>query len=367
MHRWVSLRASRIVSVVVLVLAGVVPFVPTTAQAAPLTEAIIRLDRMKVSTATTGVVCAKANTTAAEAKLVLTWPAGFTVASSGSWTVSTSNLPTDPVGGGAATAWPGIGAATVGVSSQVVTFTFSGTTGELTVGTFYCFNFTGGLTTPASTGSGSAYLATIETQTSAAATIDSTRVALAIVSNDQITITAVVPPLFSFALDANSDSFTLDLSPTAAVRTSGRTVTVGTNAPNGWTAWIKDSASSGSGLRSAIASYNINSVALGNQAINTAGGHPEQYGVYGRTTAATRCTSAIDAAYTPTGTWDAPTSMGGISTTLYQTFANCSGVIGPNTSDTDTFDIREAAIIKNSTPAASDYVSTITIIGAGNF
>jgi len=89
--------------------------------------------------------------------------------------------------------------------------------------------------------------------------LDETPYAISIVGNsptdnDQIIVTAVVPPLFSFALSGYSDPFTLDLDPAAIRNTTGITATVTTNAKGGWIAWAKDSQA---GLHSTAASYTI--------------------------------------------------------------------------------------------------------------
>ena len=106
----------------------------TKSEAASLSRALVRFDRMKVSTATTGTVCAQPTTVGTEVDVQVTVPAGYTVSTTtGNWTVNTTNLAW-PTGG---TAWPGIGTATA-ASGQIVTFPST----DITVGTLYCFNWT---------------------------------------------------------------------------------------------------------------------------------------------------------------------------------------------------------------------------------
>ncbi len=374
MHRGVSLRTSRIVSIVVLLMAAIMPFLPDVAQATPtsLTETMIRLNRMKAGATTGATICAKPTTVAStEGKLQIFLPTGFTIDTTpGNWTVNTTNLPADPNGGGAATIWPGITVTGIafglagGGFGPNITFT----SGDLTSGSaYYCFNITSATITNASAANNlEGYM---QTETSASALIDTGYVALATVTNDQVVISAIVPPLFSFALASNIDAFTTNLSPTAIVRTTGQSFTVSTNAPNGWTSWVLDN-NSPAGLHSSVAAYTIASLGLGTNTLSSGGG-AEQYGLYGDTTPnGSGCSSTIAPAYLPHnvantdgGTYNVPLDAGGVSSTAYQALANCTG----GTSAGDTVNFREAAVIKTNTPAAADYTDTLTIVGAGNF
>ena len=137
------------------------------ASAASLNKVLVRVDRMKVSTATTGTVCATPGTVGStEGKVVVTFPAGFTVSTTAAnWTVNTTNLAWPTFSGYTTSAWPGISTAT-SAAGQVVTFP-STDLGSAT--TIYCFNWinTAALSTPASP---SASLSgTVATQTGAAA------------------------------------------------------------------------------------------------------------------------------------------------------------------------------------------------------
>src|ERR1700757_5296067 len=170
------------------------------AHAASLTETFVRFDRIKTSTATTGTVCAKPATTATEAKVLVTFPTGYTVSTTtGNWTVdTTTNTASWPSGG---TAWPGIGTATA-ASGQLVTFPSN----DLTVGTLYCFNWTNSAAVSTQSGASSTNTGTVETDTSAPATIDSSNYVTQTIANDQISVTATVPQAFSFALSGTTDA-----------------------------------------------------------------------------------------------------------------------------------------------------------------
>src|SRR6266403_2145315 len=81
-----SLSAIMAVSALAFVAAG------NTANAATLTQSFVRFDRMKMSQATTGTVCAKTATVGAETQVQVTYPTGYTLGTSGNFTTSTTNL-----------------------------------------------------------------------------------------------------------------------------------------------------------------------------------------------------------------------------------------------------------------------------------
>lgn len=202
-----KLKKIALVNVIALLLALLAPFgLVKPAQAANFTEASLRFDRMKASETDVDIlVVAKPATTGTENDLQITFASGFTVDSTASnITVTTSGIPST-YQGESLTAWPGVGTEATGVSGQTVTIASS----DLTVATLYGFFITAGIdnhATPAQ------YEQNIKTRTSAPATIDESNVAMRIISDDQIVITATVPPTFNFTLSANSDTFTSDLS-----------------------------------------------------------------------------------------------------------------------------------------------------------
>lgn len=333
----------------------------TTVSAADLSQVMVRLDRVSDSTATGGRVCATpsvANQASTENNVQVTFPAGFSVNTSPTnWQVNTNNLDVGQ------TAWPGIAQATV-INGQTVTFP----SGDLTSSsTFYCFNFASAstLTTPPSTGNN--LIGTVTTRTSAPATIDSSGYALSIIADDQITINASVGATLTLALDGNTDTFGGTLDPSLVNSTSGRTVTITTNAAGGYFVWAQgqnDSASSaGKGaLESASAGHTIpltNALTIGS-ASHTLTPGTEDYGLGVALTndAAGGGTAAVDAAYNTT----AQTRIGVLSTTMFRPIASSNG-----TANGDVFTLIGRATISNSTPAASDYTDTITVIAAGTF
>src|SRR3954471_248817 len=109
MHRDVSLRASRIISVVVVLVATIMPFLPSVAEATPLAEALLRLDRMKASQATGGTVCAKPATSLSSGSLIqITFPSSYTVnATNTNWPTAGNTAVVDPANGSTlSAAWP---------------------------------------------------------------------------------------------------------------------------------------------------------------------------------------------------------------------------------------------------------------------
>jgi hypothetical protein len=345
---------------VAIVLSTLSAFAPVTAGAVGFQQAYMRLDRMAVNTATGGTVCATPASTATEGKVVLTFPATYALnTTAANWTVTTTNLPTG------ATAWIGITTATA-VDNSLKTATF--TSGDLTVGTEYCFNFTGTSTLTTASGAATNQQANIQTQTSGAVVIDYTNIALVNIANDQIVVTAVVPPSFSFTLSGNTDPFVANLDATQVISTSGRTVSVSTNAKGGWIAWAKDSQQ---GLHSATANYTIPTTSVVSAAPPlkqiSAGVEGYLLDTDLTTDAAGGCTVAIDSYYNGTTT-GAPVTLatGGAFAAAFQSIAACTGA-SPAYSAGDVITLIERASITNSTPAASDYTDIVTVVGAGNF
>lgn len=331
----------------VLAFSVAIPIVTSNlASAAPLSQVEVRFDRMKISTATTGTVCANPTTTATEASVNVEFPTGYTVsATAGDHTANTTNTAW-PAG---ASAWPTIGASATSVSGQTVTWS----SGDLTVGTLYCFNWT---STTAITVKGTATSnnsGTVTTRTSAPADIDSAVYNTASITDDQIVVTATVPSVFSFALSANTDALgTLSTSAVTASPTP-RTATVNTNAKNGWQVWARDSST---GLASASASSTISSTTPGTNSTLVAGTTGYNTGIT-QTQGGGTGTISVAAPFVGTATGQG----GGLDTSL-RTLASSNG-----TADTAVLTIKNNVAISPTVPAAADYTDTITVIGAGLF
>ncbi|HSX05823.1 MAG TPA: hypothetical protein VLF69_05110 [Candidatus Saccharimonadales bacterium] len=326
------------------------------AHAATMGEVFVRFDRMATSTATTGTVCAKPATSSTDVKTwTVTFPTGYTVSgTAGNWqtsNISTTNLAW-PSG---AVAWPNATSATATISTQTVTWTNSSVQ-TMNNTSIYCYNWTttAAVSTPSS--ANPSLTGTIATQDHLAATIDTGSYATAAITNDQIAVTATVPTAFTFALSGNTDALGTLSTGSVSVSPTPRTVTVNTNAKNGWLVWA-DSASAG--LHSSTASYTIGSncssgtgtnstLSAGTEGYNT-GVTSSQVGGSGTITVATPFVGGV-------------TGKGGGLCTTYQSLASSTG-----SADTAVLTLTNNAAIKGSTPAATDYTDTITVVGAGLF
>jgi hypothetical protein len=316
----------------------------SSAQAATLSSAFVRFDRMKVGTATTGTVCAKPATAGTEADVLVSFPTGYTLGVAGTFTVNTTNTEW-PTGG---TVWPGIGTAT-NVTGQDVTFPST----DLVVGTLYCFNWTSSAAVAVTGTPSASNQGTITLRASGPSVIDSGIFTTASINDDQIVVTATVPQTFSFALSANADAFATALSPGSVVSSATpRTATVNTNAKSGWTVWAKDS---NAGLNSASAAKLIASRTPGTNSTLTNGAEGYNTGIT-QSQVGGSGTITVAAPFVGGGF-----SGGGLDTSL-RTLATSTG-----TADTAVLTIKNNASISAITPAATDYTDTITVVAAGLF
>ncbi len=344
MSNTIRLQLRLLLVVFFALMAGFVSVRPV--HATQLTEAFIRLDRLTASTTTGGTVCVKMTTTAGtDAKLKVTFPSGFTVNSTASnWTVTTTNLPAG------ASAMPGIGTATA-VSSQVVTFPITDISSNSTL---YCFNFAASSTLTNHT-AGNDKTGSISVTTSGDVEIDGGNYALSIISNDQVTVTATVPATFSLALGTNTQA--LGTMSTGSVSSgSGVSVTVSTNAANGWIGWVK---SANAALNSTVTGDAIGTTGTVNDSPSTLSAGTEGYVLDAdlTTDGGSGGTVTIDAEYL-----GADTSSGGTLSTTFQEFVTADG---PANGDVVTLIPRAA--ISGLNQAATDYSDTLTIVAAGNF
>lgn len=338
------------VNALMLLIAAMAPFVSMNgAEAANLATAYVKLDRLRTGVATTGTVCANPETVGVEADVQVTFPAAFTVnPTPANWTITTTDLPSGT------SAWLGIATAT-GVAGQTVTFPSA----DLTVGTTYCFNFTGA-TTLTNGAAGDDQSGTIAIRNAALATIDSANYALSIVSDDQIAVSAVVPPIFSFALSGNTDTFASNLSSSAVVSTAGTTASIATNANNGWVTWVS---SANSGLTSASIGSTISTAGALNDAPTDLSGTTGYVLDVDMTTDSALGVGTITQAagygaeYNGVGI-----NSGGTLSNTFQAVAASNGTTGG-----DVLTLTERARVSAVQPAANDYADVLTVIAAGRF
>ncbi len=332
-----------------ILLGAVLPYFAKPAHAAIISEAFIRLDRLKASQTTGGTVCMKPSTThtATLTAVKVTWPSGFTVNSTGgNWTGTGSTL-------GGATAMPGIAAATPTVSTQTVTWTFSGSQ-TVTSGTMYCFTF-GASSTLTNSSAGNDKTGSMEMTDSSAPSSETIAYALSIVAEDQVTVDADVPALFTFTVpDTALDHGTLS---TGSVDTDAQSagMAVYTNADNGWVVWLKADSTNGFGLYSAATGDIIGDRVADGDTLATAGAGTEDW--------------LIDVSLGASGT--IVTEFDGNGTTTggrlpadgtYEQIASHTTV-----SDDDTVVLTSLAAISSINKAATDYQETLTVVAAGNF
>ncbi|HSW37427.1 MAG TPA: hypothetical protein VLG37_03610 [Candidatus Saccharimonadales bacterium] len=329
---------------VLLALATLISVFNVSVNAASLTNTYIRLNRMKTGTGTSFRLVFR--TVGAGATSVAI---NFNGADSTTWTGSSGVVNTTQTVSSAscaaetgATALPG----SITAAGSGSTVTISSVT-ALSATTTYCVDLTSAtaVTNPTS----SEYHPTVTVGS------DSTTVALRVIADDQVVVSATVPPTFNFVLDANTTSFTANLDTAAVRQTTGRTVTVTTNATNGWIAWAKDL---NTGLTSAAAAKTIASTTPGTAATLSAGTEGYVISAEVTTDAGGGGTVSIPAAYQGT----AGNNNGSGLDTTYRQIASSNG-----TANGDVITIRGKAAISGSTPAATDYTDTWTIIGAGTF
>jgi hypothetical protein len=265
--------------------------------------------------------------------LSITFPAGYTVATSQTYSQN-FGTPTCKAITGATAYLPGAPAAAG--SGQVITFT--GLTAYPGVATKYCAVLTGSaITTNPSAGT---YAGSITAGTDQAA-----QVGWDVITNDQILVTATVPASFTLGLSTNTDPFTANLAVGSIGATTGVTATVTTNG----TGWYIYGTDSNTGLTSASTSTTIPSATVGAADTLTAG-------TAGYDTA---ITTAQNAGNYVAG---APGVGSGLSSTTMEKLVTGTG---PTASQTAVF--KEYAAISGVTPAATDYTDTITLVGAGTF
>lgn len=351
-------------------------FVATKAKAASFTQSFVRLDHLTGTTATGGRVCIKPATVATEGKLIVRFPTTAATdyvvnATAANWTTSYSFE-----SGFTATAMPITGNVASSVSGKDVTFTL---TSDLAVGTLYCFNFASATTLTTSTaGAAVSTFAYVETQTGASAQIDKDFWGTTIISNETVTVSAIVAPVFTMTLNGSTDTFATNLSSTA-VNTSnaGRTIQVDTNALSGWIVWAKgtnfktvtDTGTSPANRHGALTSVTAGGYAISNNTSNALAtpnaSHAFTFGTedYGlattiNTDGAGGGTVALDAAYNGTTAGNA----GVIDPTQYRAIGSANG-----TATADILNIKMLATITNSTPPGADYTDTLTYVGAGQF
>jgi hypothetical protein len=320
---------------------------------AAVNESFVRFNRLETGAPVSGTACLNTGTTGTETNVTIVFPTDWTINTTpANWTVTTTNLPT-AAGGGTATAWPNIAAANGtggGVVGTSVTFGTTGS-GDLTPGTFYCFNFAGASSTIGPAGNnktgmiqtkgGSPFVDTVDWATSIVST-----------GGDQITVTASVSATMTFSLSGNSVNLGT-LSTSSVNSGTGITQTVATNARNGWISWVR---SANAGLDSATSLDTIDSAAW----TSGSGNIVDLSGTTGYVLDVNAGTGSPTIATEYNGTGDV-NEGGNLDTQFRQTATR--GV--PTSGDTAVLRVRTKP--DATVAAASDYTDTLTVVASGSF
>ncbi len=335
---------------------------PMFANASSLGQAGVRLGRLGngASTNNDALVTFKLNTTPTSvADVVLTFPSGFTL-TAGTITPTTTGFPATPSG---ITVTPGTLSATVVSAGAGLggTITVSGlTSASLTSTNLYGFDIpTGSITNPSTAGQ---YSITVSSDTSTPTVIDSTLVPVYIygtsANQDQVTVTASVSPNFNFALSSNSDTIPA-VDPTTIQTSAGVNMTVGTNSPLGYTAYVKSA--NGALVSATSPSTPISTGVFSNSTPNTLTAGTTNYTFVPSTgTACSICTGSLsyNGGYTITN----GNQGGAFNGTNFAAFVSRNGY-----TNADVVTLKERVTVANTVAYANDYTDTLTVVAAGNF
>lgn len=325
---------------------------------ATITQSFVRINRHATGAAISGSACMEtAGSHGTETNVTIVFPGDWTISSTTSnWTANDTNLPYDPTDlSTQATMWAGVTnteQATT-VTGNSVTWTAT----DLSDGTFYCFNFAGASSTIGAAGDNRIGALQVMGGSPFVSNVD-WAVDVNTAASDQITVTASVSAQMTFALASNTAALgALASGSTAAA--SGINQTVTTNARNGWASWVMsgtDGGGTAGALQSTVASSQIDSPGSWD-------GTPETLGSSGGyvldVDAGSGCNSACVADEYEGGTADAG---GHLSYNIFRQTANDTT---PTSGDVVSLVVKARS--SATTPAASDYTDTLTVVAAGSF
>jgi hypothetical protein len=320
----------------------------------PLTDAEMRFYRLTTATAASGtnkiLVKFTPGTVATQNEVRLTFAGDGTAAATSYGVDSTAaNIDTSVASMPAGCNDPTITSnEAASVSGAVVDFG----TANLTEGTTYCFFIISGITSPTNAGS---YVNRIALLSGSNVVGEYTDVSVAHIANDQVVVSATVPPSFTFALGANTTSFTTNLSTSARTYTTGVTGTVTTNSGNGWTAYLR---STNAGLDSALTGDTIDTSGSIDNAPSTAVNGAEHYLLDVDETTDAGTNGSVDAEYAG----DDTTSGGTFNGSDLEAIAS-----GTAATSNYVFTMKGLATISATTEASNDYTDTWTVVAAANF
>ncbi|TSC91460.1 MAG: Uncharacterized protein CEN92_272 [Candidatus Berkelbacteria bacterium Licking1014_96] len=186
---------------------------------------------------------------------------------------------------------------------------------------------------------------------------DTGKIAIVILTDDQVSLTASVDPSITFSLSANSSAFGTLAPGVIDTADTNITLTVGTNAGTGYTITVRDSGGNGNpGLWNSVASAIIGSAdaSYNNTADLTA--VSLGYGLQATCTAGCTTGTDIDARWR-----QGADTVGGLEITA-TTMVNYTTTLSAN----HTVQVVHKAKASTFTPAGS-YADTLTYIATGNF
>jgi hypothetical protein len=342
------MKSAFIITAGVLVLVNVLVFAPKVFALTYLVKPEVILTNMDATGASAVIIefTTSASNTGTGLSLTFTgWTGGASGSVAGSQTVAQNyNGISCTTITGAASYIPGAPTA----SGSSATVTFAGITTE-TASHSYCAVLTGSaVTNPTAANS---YPAVLTDGTDVAATV-----AVDVITNDQVVVSATVPPTFTLVLSGNTDAFGT-LSTIVANASAGVTCTLSTNG----TGWYLYGIDSSAGLVSPSSGHTIPALTFGTNKTISAGTEDYITGLpSGSTTPGTGGGSVtLPAAYSSSGLGNGA----GLGNTQLRNLA--SYTVGPTSGATVV--VKEFTSITGTTPAATDYTDTITLVGAGTF
>jgi hypothetical protein len=347
-----------IVTAGVLVLSFLLPSIAN----AQLTQAGVRLGRLGISASTNNdayVTFSLKTTPTSVAKIILTVPSGFTVTTNASIAVTTANNTTSTP---AATTFPGtLTASSTGAGANAGgTITVSTTSTTLAAGTLYDFDIpTGVIANPSTAGQ---YNFTVASANSSGTPIDTTVVATYIYgtspNQDQVVVNASVAPSFTFQLSGNTDTIPT-ASQTATYTSPGVNMTVSTNSPLGYTAYV--SSANAKLISATQPTTPIPTGAYDGVPSNATPGTNE-YG-FVPATVAPGSTAAGSLTYNGEYTISNGTQAGDFNTAgNFAPFEERNGYTSG-----DIVSLKERVSVGPTIGPATDYTDTLTIVAAGNY
>ncbi len=331
-------------------------FLPKKANAT-ITQAFVRINRHSTGAAISGSACMQtASTHGTETNVTIVFPADWTISSTTSnWVANNTGLPYSPLSPlTQATMWAGVTDTEQASTVTGNSVTWSAT--DLSDSTFYCFNFAGASSTIGAAGDNKIGALQVQGGSPFVSNVD-WAVDVTTADADQITVTASVSAQMTFALSGNSVALG-SLSPSTTAEGSV-TQTVTTNGRNGWVSWIMSNTNGGASvgaLNSVVASSQIDSTGSYDgtpETLTTSGGYVLD--VDTNTGCATGC---VNDEYEGSGA-----DTGGHI--AYNIFHMTATDTTPTAGDIIT--LKPRARSSATTPAASDYTDTLTVVAAGSF